>query len=51
MADVNTVNKEGDTPLHYALRMQNNAIEDLLLKFGANTQIRNKEGKRPFDYC
>ncbi|CDW91599.1 ankyrin repeat-containing protein [Stylonychia lemnae] len=49
-ADANTINKQGNTPLHYALINQNTAVEDLLLKNGANTQIKNNEGKKPFDY-
>ncbi len=41
---VNTQNKEGDTPLHMAIK--NNALDKIrdLVEAGAKTNIRNKSG-------
>ena len=46
----NEVNKDGQTPLHFALKEGNKDIIDLLLKNGGDVNIRDNEGKKPFDY-
>ena len=51
-ADTNAQDKNGDTPLHWAVRHNNaryNKVISLLLKNGADRAIRNKDGKTPFD--
>jgi ankyrin repeat protein len=48
-ADVNAVNKAGDTPLHYAARKHRGLFVNKLLRSGANRNIQNKEGKTPYD--
>jgi ankyrin repeat protein len=35
----------GNTPLHYAVHMQNRTITDILLEWHANPNIQNKKGK------
>ncbi|KAM8977032.1 ankyrin repeat and SOCS box protein 9 [Pelodytes ibericus] len=39
--------KDLDTPLHVAVRAANADLVNLLIDFGADTQFRNAEGKRP----
>lgn len=39
--DINSVDNEGKTPLHYA---SSPTVKNMLLKLGANTTIRNKNG-------
>ena len=46
----NIVNNDGQTPLHIALKEGNKEIIDLLLKNGADISLKDKEGKKPFDY-
>ena len=41
----------GNTALHYALNFNHNEIADLLLYYGANELIRNKNGKTPWESC
>lgn len=50
-SDVNAVDHEGNSPLHYAAVLEkSNAkkIVELLLLFGADINIKNKENKTPF---
>jgi hypothetical protein len=44
---VHAVDTEGDTPLHAALRVNNEALIDALLKSGANPKATNAEGMTP----
>ena len=46
----NELNKDGQTPLHLALKEGNKDIIDLLIKNGADISIKDNEGKKPFDY-
>ena len=46
----NELNKDGQTPLHLALKEGNKEIIDLLIKNGADISIKDNEGKKPFDY-
>ena len=46
----NEVNKDGQTPLHFALKEGNKDIINLLIKSGADITIKDNEGKKPFDY-
>ncbi|XP_053312939.1 ankyrin repeat and SOCS box protein 9-like [Spea bombifrons] len=41
------VGKDLDSPLHMAARTTNTHLVNLLIDFGADTQCRNAEGKRP----
>lgn len=45
-ADVNEIDKHGNTPLNYAASIGNVKIIDCLLFYGAK-QVRNKEGETP----
>lgn len=46
----NDLNKDGQTPLHLALKGGNKDIIDLLMKNGADINIKDNDGKKPFDY-
>lgn len=46
-ADVNAVNADGNTPLHYAVRYGNERMVQYLKKNGARMDIKNKEGLSP----
>ena len=43
-ADPNTQNNKLNTPLHYALIYKNFEISDLLIKYGANENLKNGDG-------
>ncbi|KAL1964975.1 hypothetical protein VTN77DRAFT_6175 [Rasamsonia byssochlamydoides] len=45
--EVNAQGRNGDTPLHRAVYVQNVAIIQLLLEAGANTEVQNNEGATP----
>lgn len=45
--DINSRNKNGDTPLHLASKWGYTIIVDILLEHGANTRIKNKKGQLP----
>ncbi len=47
-ANINSQNKKLNTPLHYALSYQNYDIADLLLRFGADENIKNIDGLTPW---
>jgi len=47
--NLNSINMYGDTPLHIAAREGNADVVKLFLLRGADTSIRNKEGKMPMD--
>ena len=49
--DPNSVNDEGKTPLHLAMKKGNKDIIELLIKNGADTQFKDKKGKIPIDYA
>ncbi len=44
-ADLNQPNWNGDTPLHYAIMQNNLPAAQLLIDLGANTRLRNMQGK------
>ncbi|MDY0042416.1 MAG: ankyrin repeat domain-containing protein, partial [Desulforhabdus sp.] len=44
-ADINQPNWNGDTPLHYAIMQNNLPAAHLLIALGANTRLRNMQGK------
>lgn len=48
-ADPNIKDKTGNTALHYSCKNKNKALTLLLLLFGANNEIVNDEGKKPFE--
>lgn len=48
-ADVNAKNKNGDTPLHMALRYGYDMVARLLIKKGADYQTANEKGETPMD--
>ena len=47
--DINQINKQGQTALHLACKLGNKNIIKLLIDKGANTKIKDNEGKKPFD--
>jgi ankyrin repeat protein len=50
-ADVNSVDKFGDTPLHYAARSGNLTIIEYLVQNGAKINNKNFIGLTPIDYA
>ena len=44
-ADINEQNESGNTPLHYCSLYQKTSLAQYLIKKGADTSIRNNEGK------
>ena len=49
-ANLNIQNKEGNTPLHLALKLKNNKIIKILMDNKAALDIPNSKGEIPFDY-
>eukprot|EP00742_Colponemidia_sp_Colp-10_P025077 GILJ01030268.1.p1 GENE.GILJ01030268.1~~GILJ01030268.1.p1 ORF type:complete len:319 (+),score=16.29 GILJ01030268.1:127-1083(+) len=47
--DVNALDADGDTPLHYALRMDKPTIARKLRTFGGNSSLKNHLGLTPSD--
>ena len=45
--DINTKNKKGDTPLHAAIKHKRSSTAKFLLSSGADTSIKDDEGKSP----
>lgn len=41
----------GNVPLHYAITNGFTKITDLLMEYGANEWVLNKEGKSPWEKC
>ena len=48
-ASLDWCNKDGDTPLHDAMRLKHAKIIKMLLAAGANTTIKNNNGKTAFE--
>lgn len=48
-ADVNVKNRNGDTPLHLALRRGNDMVGRFLIKKGADYNVANNSGETPVD--
>ena len=48
-AEVNIVNNNGNTALHYAIGKQFYAIADILARYGAREDIKNIKGLTPWD--
>jgi len=48
LPSIDAQNKNGDTPLHEAVKKNQLFVVDILLKNKAKTDIRNKEGLTPF---
>src|SRR5262249_31761364 len=48
-ADVNAVNDQGFTAMHYAAQTGRNAIVEFLASKGAKLDLKNKAGKTPLD--
>jgi ankyrin repeat protein len=48
---VNDYNQAGFTPLHEAIRQNKQPMEELLLRSGANLEIRNNDGDTPLFYA
>ncbi len=46
-ADPNVQNKQGETPLHLAIKYGCIKIAQILLKYGANPDIQNRDGNTP----
>ena len=46
-ADVNAQNKDNETPLHLASRLQLHELAQLLLEHGADVDVKNSKGKSP----
>ena len=49
-ANLNMQNKEGNTPLHLALKCKNNKVIKILMDNKAALDIPNKNGEIPFEY-
>ena len=50
-ANVNVVDRYGETPLHLAVEKNNTVIIKLLIDAGADENIRNMYGRTPFASC
>lgn len=50
-ANVNSQNRELNTPLHLALEDEQVETASLLYENGANTDILNRAKQKPFDLC
>ena len=48
--DINQTNDQGETALHYALKLRSIPIAIILLQYGADLAICNNAGVAPFDY-
>lgn len=48
-ADANIKDNSGNTPLHYAFKLENKPLILCLLLFGANPDILSDEDKKPID--
>eukprot|EP01017_Pseudomicrothorax_dubius_P039678 TRINITY_DN6113_c0_g1_i1.p1 TRINITY_DN6113_c0_g1~~TRINITY_DN6113_c0_g1_i1.p1 ORF type:complete len:132 (+),score=18.08 TRINITY_DN6113_c0_g1_i1:64-459(+) len=48
-ANPNKANKNGDTPLHFALSFNNLEIADMLITAGALQNVRNNQNKTPWE--
>ena len=49
IVDIDAVDHDGQTPLHYAALAEQRECYELLQKLGASTEIRNAEGKTAQD--
>ena len=49
-ANINIQNKEGNTPLHLALKNKHNKVIKILMEKKAALDIPNSDGEIPFDY-
>lgn len=49
-ANVNAITFAGNTPLHIARGRQMDFIVRILIKYGANINLKNIEGETPFDF-
>lgn len=49
--DINDQNADGYTALHFAVTSGNPELEQLLLGYGADPCIKNRDGKIPFEYA
>ncbi len=50
-ANPNIANKDGDTPLHFAVRHGRHNNAEQLIKVGANLNVGNKRGETPIFEC
>ncbi|XP_069652673.1 ankyrin repeat domain-containing protein 22 isoform X3 [Haliaeetus albicilla] len=48
-ADVNATDFSGNTALHYACEMKNQAVIPLLLEAHTDTSVKNQDGETPLD--
>lgn len=48
-ADLNAKDREGDTPMHDAVRLNRYKMVRLLILYGADLTIKNVDGKTPMD--
>ena len=50
-ADVNAMNRHGDSPLHLAAQMGHKEIVELLIAKGADVNAKDDDGDTPLDYA
>jgi ankyrin repeat protein len=49
--DVNAVDSDGKTPLHYAAEQKNDQLASFLISLGANPNVTDNEGRTPLGIC
>ena len=49
--DARAVSWKGEAPIHYAVKYGQADVLEMLLKHGADPNIRTKDGQRPMDYA
>jgi len=48
--NINSIDNNGDTALHFATRFNKKNVENILLQNGANKTVKNSNNQTPYDY-